>query len=159
MTEGPKFYSDAGLTKLSREILESAGNIDDVTVAGGAPLSEARATPFRIMFSSKKSDRFAGKCYKVDEALRTIIGFDFYIIIYKPNFDEQTQLDKVHTVAHELHHIMLDDEDRPRIRRHNGEFCEIRSHDQFPAALAKRILPDLLKGETLKTFETQKVIA
>ncbi|MDG6934354.1 MAG: hypothetical protein JRN68_06615 [Nitrososphaerota archaeon] len=146
MNPEEKYQGSEELTRLADEILEAAPEW----------LYDAREFDFDILFSNVDSEHYGGKCKKNDDLTRFKTHKDFEIIIYKPNFDRVKPDEKARIVIHELRHIMKDDKGRPAVRRHEGDFCEIPSHDMFSKNVYSRIkdrIPTLTKMPFQTTME------
>ena len=139
-----KFASDDQLTMLANEI------------ATASPyLIAARKFRWQIIFVNNPlgQDEVAGRCKKIDPAIRYLWEYDYLILISRKHFDEMTLHDKVHLIAHELYHIAASEDGTPAIRNHSGDCCDIFSHDKQPGEIAKEVFSQL---RHIKVFETQK---
>ena len=143
-----RYESDGKLPILVKEILDAYK---------GNELNDAKAFQWRVIFTNQTlgHEEVAGKCTKVDGAIRFLWSNDFIIQLHKPTFDAATALEKVRIIAHELHHIGKDDHDEPAIRRHAGDFCEIPAHDKLSYKIAGEIYKHI---GTLKDFTTQSEV-
>jgi hypothetical protein len=104
---------------------------------------------YAVFFTKHESPvHFAGMCRKLSDAVRFKTGLDFIILIYKDNFLDSSKDEQLKILIHELHHIMVDEKGRPRIRRHNEkeDFCELPSHDKF----SEQILAELVQQYIVK---------
>ena len=99
------------------------------------------------MYTSIELDHIAGKCRKLDGAIKFQTGLDFLILIHKPPFTTSNTLDKFRVVCHELYHIQWEKK-HFKVRHHDGDFCEIAAHDKFSYALAAKAL-SILESPTV----------
>ncbi len=146
----PERYSeDAHLTGLANEILK---------IYDGSELLDASTFQKRIIFTSSSlgDEEIAGKCKKIDGAIRFLWENDFLILIHKPTWDASPPLEKTRILVHELLHIAEGEDGEASIRKHGGEFCSIASHDKQCYRIAEGIYRKL---RTLKEFQTQQEIA
>lgn len=143
MTE--RYSEDGQLSILAKQILDTYEGND---------LDDAKTFQWRILFTSQTlgHEEVAGKCTKVDGAIRYLWSNDFIILIHRQSFDSATDLEKVRIIAHELHHIGKNEHDEPAIRRHEGDFCEIPSHDKRSFKIAGEIHRNL---PALRAFTRQ----
>jgi hypothetical protein len=143
-----RYEEDGHLPVLVKEILDSYR---------GSELNDAKAFQWRVLFTTQTlgHEEVAGKCTRVDGAIRFLWSNDFIILIHKPTFDSATTLEKTRILVHELHHIGKDEHDEPTIRRHAGDFCEIPAHDKLSYKVAHEIYRNL---KNLKEFTTQDEI-
>lgn len=143
-----RYEDNASLSLLATEILTSYT---------GEHLNDAKAFQWKIIFTTGSLGReeVAGKCTKIDGAIRYLWENDFLIQIQKDEFDKATDRDKIRILAHELHHIGKNDHDEPAIRHHGGDFCEIAAHDKLSYKIAGEIYKQL---NHLKDFTRQAVV-
>jgi Putative phage metallopeptidase len=143
-----RYQEDGKLTVLAGEVLKAYR---------GDALNDAKAFQFRIIFTTQTlgHEEVAGKCTKIDGAIRYLWSNDFIILIKKDEFEKATAIDKTRIIVHELHHIGKNEHDEPAIRRHMGDFCEIPAHDKLSYGIARQIVKDL---PSLKDFTTQEEI-
>lgn len=143
-----RYESDGKLPILVKEILDNYR---------GNELNDAKAFQWRVIFTNQTlgHEEVAGKCTKVDGAIRFLWSNDFIIQLHKPTFDASTAIEKVRIIVHELHHIGKDDHDEPAIRRHAGDFCEIPAHDKLSYKIAGEIFKQI---KTLREFTTQSEV-
>src|SRR5712692_6605976 len=104
-----KYSEDGHLAVLTNEILSTYK---------GPELGAAGASRYKILFteSSLGDEEIAGKCRKMDGAVRYLYDLDYLILIHKPTFDSMTALEKTRILVHELHHIDADEDKEPLIR-------------------------------------------
>ncbi len=143
-----KYSEDAHLTGLANEILKTYD---------GTELLDANIFQRRIIFtnSSLGDEEIAGKCKKIDGAIRFLWGNDFLILIHKPTWDASPPLEKTRILVHELLHIEEGENGEAAIRKHGGDFCMISSHDKQSYRIAESVYRKL---RTLKEFQTQQEI-
>jgi hypothetical protein len=123
------FYDSTELESMTQFLLEQLPE----------EFTDARIAKFKIFFTDKDTSQrhFAGLCRKLDAPVKFRTGFDYFILIYKPSFEEYSIVQKFLVLIHELHHILLEETEDGKIiyklRKHNEEedFCELPSHDQY----------------------------
>jgi hypothetical protein len=104
--------------------------------------ADARIAKFKIFFTDKDPSQrhFAGYCRRLDGATKHRTGLDYFIVIFKPAFEEFTIEEKFLVLIHELHHILLEETDEGKIiyklRKHNEDvegstFCELPGDDEY----------------------------
>jgi len=143
-----RYSEDAHLTGLANEICK---------IYDGSELRDASTFQKRIIFtnSSLGEEEIAGKCKKIDGAIRFLWGNDFLILIHKPTWDASPPLEKTRILVHELLHIAEGEDGEALTRKHGGDFCAIPSHDKQSYRIAEGIYQKL---RTLKEFQTQQEI-
>ncbi len=113
---------------------------------------EVFSVKYSLVFTTKDSPiHYAGQCQKVSDKVRFKTGLDYVISIYKNNFLQIAKEEQLKVLIHELHHIMLDERGRPRVRRHNEaeEFCELPTHDKYSSG----VLDTLIRNLSMKPGE------
>jgi predicted metallopeptidase len=113
--------------------------VDDVRKA--ADFAEISDFKIVAVFAKGKApaDREVASCRKVPNAIRAVSGLDFLLVFWRTPWDEETTFERHRTIVHELMHVDITDDGEPKVRRHQGDFCEIPQHDKESYALAKKI--------------------
>jgi predicted metallopeptidase len=145
-----KYLENGALEILAKEVIEEVEAIDQPIDAG--------IFQWKILFTNTNlgDEEIAGKCKKIDGAIRYIYGIDFLILIQKETWDAASPLEKTRILVHELTHIAQGEKGDPQIRKHAGDFCSIPEHDKQSYKIAEAIYRKLPR---LKEFETQQEIA
>jgi len=136
-----RFEEDPQLDKATRFILATAPE----------KFPDVFNVKYAIVFTLHDSPlHYGGQCQKLSDKIRFKTELDYIISIYKDNFLQIPKYEQFKILIHELHHIMLDEKGRPRIRRHNEqeEFCELPSHDKYSESVLAGMLS--VKSETAK---------
>lgn len=105
-------------------------------------LRDARLANWKAFYSKNEPDHIGGKCRKLDGAVKHQTGLDYFILIHYSSFFESDDFHKFRILCHELYHIQKE-EKAFRVRRHEGDFCEIAAHDKFSYRLALKAMGEL----------------
>lgn len=109
-------------------------------IANSTPeLIDSLSAKWRVIYSSTELEHLAGKCRKLDGALKFQTKLDFIIFVHRPPFMEMDERRKFRVICHELYHIEQKEKGF-KVRKHGGDFCEIESHDTFSFELADRAM-------------------
>lgn len=97
--------------------------------------------------------REAAHCRKIPEDIRAVTGLDFLLVFWANPWSAMTAEERHILICHELHHIM-DDDGKPALRSHGGDYCEISEHDKVSKNIANGIKQSSLlsSGEIQVTF-------
>lgn len=125
----PEYAESKELLKLFRDVLKHSGD----------SLAQARGIKYLVVLTDQETDHWAGKTSVVEGAIRFKTGFQFTIKIVADEFQSSNDPQKVKIVIHELNHIDFNEKGSPKIRRHEGDFCEIPEHDKFSETIYQEI--------------------
>jgi hypothetical protein len=114
-------------------------------------LVDARGAKYHILFTNQEStEHYGGKCKKVEGATSYHTKLDFIIVVYKSAFMNGDLLEKIRILVHELYHIGRDASGKFKLRKHEGDFCELEPHDKFSFLIASDIIPRLVIPEEFR---------
>ena len=101
----------------------------------------------------------AAHCRKIPDDIRTVTGLDFLLVFWANPWAAMTADERHVLICHELHHIANKD-DKPAIRPHGDDFCEIPHHDKKSQEIAAAIKPSslLAAGKIQVTFPLKEGI-
>lgn len=119
--------------------------IDEYVPSGAFPEAEGRVIVALFAKGKPPTRAEAASCHKVPETMKVISGVDYYLTFWSSVWMKMAEDERHVTVCHELHHIATDDNGKPSIRRHEGDFCEIPEHDKE----SQRIAASLPKSKNL----------
>ena len=133
-----KYEDSEELSSLAKTIL-SAHDED---------LKDAELFSFRIIFTKRHFKHYAGVVKRLGDAFRYLFNTDYIILVNEEEYNDAAFEKKAFIVIHELHHIMDGRKAAqimakvapyPKLRRHQGNYCELPEHDTFSKDIYERI--------------------
>lgn len=111
-------------------------------------LSDARSAVWEIFYVDtlgSDDEDVAGRCKKLDPAVRFRTKVDYYILVVKEKFVKMTVKEKLRLISHELFHIERSEGKKSKtiqwkVRHHKGDFCSIQEHDRYSFMLAEKAM-------------------